>query len=57
MSRPINEQEPKYAPRYQADVDYIRWQEYLADCEENEIKPTISDYLLWLEEDGYDAIT
>ena len=48
---------PKANPPYQADVDYEQWAEYLEDCEENEVQPTVSDYLMWLGEDGYDPLT
>jgi hypothetical protein len=38
------------APGSLADLDYNKWQEYLAICEKDETRPSISDYVVWLGE-------
>lgn len=49
MSNQLSQAELGEPIRY--DVDYIRWEEYLLNCEKYEVRPTLSDYLIWIEED------
>lgn len=37
-------------PGSQADIDYLLWMKYQEQCKEEEVNPTIRDYLVWLEE-------
>lgn len=36
------------------DIDYSLWEAYLAECTAMAIKPTLSDYHLFLQEADYD---
>jgi hypothetical protein len=37
------------------DEDQGLWQLYLVDCANHGMEPSIKDYLIWKEEEGYDA--
>jgi hypothetical protein len=32
------------------DIDESEWQDYVNDCRANGVRPQISDYLIWLDE-------
>lgn len=36
------------------DTDERFWEFYLQDCRVANLTPTIRDYIVWLEEEGYD---
>lgn len=39
----------------QAERDYRLWQDYLVSCERDGTKPTLSGYLVWLEDNDVDT--
>ena len=36
------------------EVDELLWEQYLLDCRANELKPSIKDYMVWIDEQIYD---
>lgn len=39
---------------YTYDIDYTLWEAYLADCKAHNIKPSLKDYQLFLQEADLD---
>jgi hypothetical protein len=37
-------------PGSKADLDYMKWVAYLDECEKDDVKPSLKDFLVWLEE-------
>lgn len=38
----------------EVDLDYRLWELYLNDCQQKHLTPSPQDYMVWLQEEGYD---
>lgn len=38
------------APGSTADLDYALWKEYIDECKRDNLRPSLSDFLIWMEE-------